>query len=265
MVLHPLERKVLGMDPLHDQFRKVVAYAWRNLAGQQAFNNIKIDHELKAVLPEEFSIENQIQKPLSCGESANRMCELFTGESLGDIMTNPDNVDLADFNKVKKALDEMAATTGYVIVRINISGGGAGHAYIWLSVSRKEGSPMDGYIYQTNVAIHMNSAFGLQQWINDAKSSRLVHLPFHLQELREKLCGIKSDDGPGHIPIRLYEDNYMLSDKHLRVDEAFDLYKGVRDRTQAKVKFVWSPVNMAVFREFFKTIRDAAMFGKIQV
>ena len=51
----------------------------------------------------------------------------------------------------------------------------------------------------------------------------------------------------------------------MRIDEAFDLYKGVRDRTQAKVKFVWSPVNMAVFREFFKTIRDAAMFGKIQV
>ena len=46
------------MDPLHDQFRKVVAYAWRNLAGQQAFNNIKIDHELKAVLPEEFSIDS---------------------------------------------------------------------------------------------------------------------------------------------------------------------------------------------------------------
>src|SRR5205823_14350298 len=103
MVLHPLERKVLGMDPLHDQFRKVVAHAWRNLAGQQSFNNIKIDHELKAVLPEEFSTENMIQKPLSCGECANRMSELFTSQSRGDIMINRDNVDLADCYKVTNA------------------------------------------------------------------------------------------------------------------------------------------------------------------
>lgn len=255
----------IRMDPLHDQFRKCVTFAWKNLAGQQAFNNIKIDHELKAVLPEEFSIEGQITKPLSCGESANRICELLTGGSMGDIMTNPATVDLASLDAVKKSLAEATATAGYVIVRINISGGGAGHAYVWLSVGRDAGTPLDGYIYQTNVAVHVNSAFGLQQWINDAKSTRLVHLPMHLQELREQLCGLKTEDGPGKIPIALYQKQFMLSDKHLRLDEAFDLYKGVRDNARSTVKFVWSPVNVAVFQKFFKSIRDAAMFGKIKV
>lgn len=68
---------------------------------------------------------------MSCGESANRMCQIFTGSTMGDIVTNVNSVNLADSNQVQRALQDMRKMPGYILVRINIIGGGAGHAHLF--------------------------------------------------------------------------------------------------------------------------------------
>lgn len=109
--------------------------------------------------------------------------------------------------KLGKALEAMGTTTGYFTVRVNVLAQGAGHSYIFLSEKHYPGGELKGYIYQTNVGCHKDSAFDLIDWIDDPKSEVEVDLKAHFQNLVE---------GFNKSPAATYQREYMLSDKQLR-------------------------------------------------
>lgn len=253
------------MDEFHNYFRMVIDTAWRNLAGQQAFKDVAIDFDMASWGVEEFSLENQILNKMSCGVSANRMCELLTNNPMKDIMTNAKAVNLADTIDVKLALTAIQKNPGYSLVRINVSGGGAGHAYIFLSFNRKPVDPIDGYIYQTNVGCDKSNAFGLNDWIKDPQSSETVNLPSHLKDLATHLCGVEwSEDSMK--ASEFYQSNYMLSGNTLKDYVRSDIEKqSTQSQTRATARFIWAPVQVPIAKRNFMKIRDAAMFKKLKV
>jgi hypothetical protein len=251
------------MDKIHQIFRNCITQAWSSLAGRQALKNQEINEDLLKYLPNEFSVKKQIENRMSCGESANRMCQILTGSTMGDIVSNANSVDLADDNKVQHALQSMRKMPGHILVRINIIGGGAGHAYIFLTVARMINDPLKGYIYQTNVGVSVSTAFNLKQWIDDCKSSEIVKLPDHLEELKE-LCGIGVDPIK-KAPSRVYEKRFMQSNKPLTLKDGLELNKVVAYGGRSRVKFLWTP--MTSKNIFFKNvikIRTAATADTIK-
>lgn len=253
------------MDELHKNFRMVIDTAWRNLAGQQAFKGAVIDYEMMSWGAEEFSLENQISNKMICGVSANRMCELLTNNPMNDIIKNPKTVNLADTNGVKRALTAIQKTPGYNLIRINVDGGGVGHAYIFLTFNRMPADPIDGYIYQTNVGCHVSNAFGLNDWIRDPQSSETVNLPSHLKDLAGHLCGIEWSE-ESLKATEFYQKNYMLSGNTLKESVRIDIEKKSKEsQTRAHACFIWAPVQVAKAKQNFMKIRDAAMFNKLKV
>jgi len=253
------------MDEFHKNFRMVIDTAWRNLAGQQAFKDVDINYERMTWGREEFTLENQILNKMSCGRSANRMCELLTNSPMNDITKNPKAVNLADTNKVKLALTEIQKSSGYNLIRINVIGGGVGHAYIFLTFNRMPADPIDGYIYQTNVGCDRSNAFGLNDWIRDPQSSETVNLPSHLKDLAGHLCGIEWSEESLKAST-FYQKNYMLTGNTLEEYVRSDIQKqSEQSSTRATARFMWAPVKVAKAKQNFMKIRDAAMFKKLKV
>ncbi|ARE38878.1 hypothetical protein RGUI_0737 [Rhodovulum sp. P5] len=252
------------MDPVHEALRRCVLHAWTNLAGQQAFKNVAIDQNLIDWKIEGMATANeQISARLSCGDSANRMCEILSGSAMANIKSadNANAVDLSDDQRVLGALRSMKSLPGYILVRINVSGGAAGHAYIFLSLDRGTNDPLTGHIYQTNVGIHRDTAFGLKQWVEDPKSQTVVDLAEHFEELRS-LCGI--GDGPHTLPNLVYEKQFTLTDTPLKLSDALGIQSARQTGNPASVSFMWTPMNGSVLYKNVVKIRAITEAGQIK-
>jgi len=234
-------------DALHDDLRHTIRLCWKSLRGQEVFKAIKVDKDLAAAMPEEFSARGQITATMSCGSSANRLCEILVGKDLSDYVKSPDAIDLSEGGRLSTAMLAMRQTDGYVLVRINVIGGGAGHSYIFLSQQRKAGEELKGYIYQTNVGCYFKSAFDLIAWIDDEKSEIEVDLAKHFSEI---VKGFQLS--PGFT----YQEKYMLSDKALRQDEMADLKDKSKGADAARFRIMWTPVVEATAEANLLAIRQ---------
>ncbi|MBB4128583.1 hypothetical protein GGR77_003913 [Xanthomonas translucens] len=251
------------MDTLHVILRHVVLRAWENLAGQQAFKGVAIDHGMASWGLAEFSVENQIRNKMACGTSATRLCEILAGTPMSDIMTNASAVALVDGKAPLQALEEMRAAEGYLIVRINVIGGGAGHSYVFLSKQRRSGDALLGYIYQTNVGCHVSNAFGLNDWVADAKSCNEVDLEWHLCALATQLCGIGNPKDM--TPDGFYQEAYLLSSKSMHAGDTSEILKmAAQEGTRAKVRFMWAPVGVEAAMKRLSAILVAKVVGEVK-
>lgn len=251
------------MDALHIKLRMVIREAWKNLAGQQAFKGVVIDHEMRSWGIEEFSFENQIQNKMACGTSATRLCEILAGTPLSDIMTSLDAVSLADEKALGTMLAEMRESAGYLVVRINVIGGGSGHSYVFLSNLRRKGDDLLGCIYQTNVGCHVNNAFGLNDWIADERSLKEIDLAQHLGAIATRLCGL--GDSKSLDPNAFYEESYILSGRKMEQGDTSELDKMAKQEgTRAKARVIWAPVGVEAAMKRLGTILDAKIFGKVK-
>lgn len=158
-----------------------------------------------------------------CGDSANRLCELLAGQTLGD---GDGWTDITDDSAMKKIYLDVAKARSPVLVRINVQGDGVGHAYIF--VSKLDGNPLDGYIYQTNVGIK-NREYDLLEWIKDAKSEQVVYLPGHLAELAGQFLG--SFAGSVVDRVSVYTDQYLRTGDSIP-DTASGAGKSPRQKVQ---------------------------------
>jgi len=221
-------------DPLHDDLRHTIRLCWKSLRGQEVFKAIQVNQELAAMMPDEFSPRGQITATMSCGDSANRLCEILVGQQLSDYIKSPDAIRLNETEKLTKAMAAMKQTGGYVLVRINVLGGGAGHSYIFLTKQRRAGEELAGYIYQTNVGCHKDSAFDLIAWIDDSKSNVEVNLAKHFSEIVK---------GFQIAPGFTYQAQYMLSDKALTQKELLEMKEKSKNPEQAaRFCIMWQPV-----------------------
>jgi hypothetical protein len=237
-------------DPLHDDLRHTVRLCWKSLRGQQVFKAIEVNMDLAAALPDEFSPRGQITAPMSCGASANRLCEILCGNSLQDYTSSPDAIRLSETDRVTTALQTMKGKDGYFLVRINVIGGGAGHSYVFLSTQRTSNDGLTGFIYQTNVGCHKDSAFDLIAWIDDAKSTVEVDLVKHFSEIAK---GFKL--APGFT----YQEKYMLSGKALTQGELLELKdKSTAPGQAAGFCIMWKEVAQATASANLLAIRQLA-------
>ncbi|HZP03576.1 MAG TPA: hypothetical protein VFB43_01660 [Terracidiphilus sp.] len=234
-------------DALHEDLRHTIRLCWKSLRGQEVFKAIEVNQELAAMCPEEFSAHGQITATMACGSSANRLCEILAGKELKDYSTNPDAIDPSNSDSISKCMLAMKQNEGYVLVRINVVGGGAGHSYIFLSNQHHAGEALKGYIYQTNVGCHKDSAFDLITWIDDKKSETEVDFATHLSEI---VKGFKLAAG------FTYQEKYMLSDKALKQDELADLKAKSAGAGAAKFLLMWSPVVLKTAQENLLAIRQ---------
>jgi hypothetical protein len=218
-------------DPLHALLCHTIRLCWKSLRGQQVLKNVQIDQDLASWAlagmegMEAFTPRRQITNTWACGSSANRLCEILTGSQLNLYTGNtksPDVILLSEPQRLGKALEAMDATNGYFMLRINVLAQSAGHSYIFLSEKRHRGTDLKGYIYQTNVGCHKDSAFDLIDWIDDPKSEVEVDLKTYFQNLVE---------GFNKSPAATYQKEYMLSDKQLRA-----LGKGAEEPDLKKMK-----------------------------
>ena len=234
-------------DALHDDLRHTIRLCWKSLRGQEVFKSIEVNQELAAMCPEEFSAHGQITATMACGSSANRLCEILAGKELKDYSINPDAIDPGNSESISKGMLAMKQNEGYVLVRIGLIGGGAGHSYIFLSNQHHAGEELKGCIYQTNVGCHKDSAFDLIAWVDDKKSEVEVNLVTHLSEI---VKGFKLSAG------FTYQEKYMLSDKALKQDELADLKAKSTGAEAAKFRLLWSPVVLKTAQDNLLAIRQ---------
>jgi hypothetical protein len=250
-------------DPLHEDLRHTIHLCWKSLRGQEVFKAIEVNKDLAEMFkscPEafekadDFTPRGQIVATVACGSSANRLCEILAGKSLGDITTNADAVNLSDAGKLSDAMLQMRATDGYVLVRINLLGGGAGHSYIFLSKEHHAGEDLKGYIYQTNVGCYYKSAFDLIAWIDDDKSEIEVDLAKHFSEI---VKGFRLAAG------FTYQEKYMLSGKPLTQNELSTLQEKSRSTDAARFCIQWLPVVRATASANLLAIRQLVPAEKV--
>jgi len=243
-------------DALHEDLRHTIRLCWKSLRGEQEFKDVTFNAETERMWKEhpdwfekedDFSLRGQIVATWACGSSANRLCEILAGKTLGDVTTNPDGVDLSDAAKLSQAMQQMKAAEGYVLVRINVVGGGAGHAYIFLSKEHHAGEELKGYLYMTNVGCYKKSAFDLIAWIGDKKSEIEVDLGKHFSEI---VKGFKQAAG------FTYQEKYMLSDKALTQGELMDLRDKSKSAQAASFRILWAPVDRQKASEALLSIRQ---------
>ncbi len=255
-------------DPLHEELRHTVRLCWKSLRGQEVFKAIQVDYDfynsLDDDLKKEFSPRGQIVAFMSCGASANRLCAILCGNELNDYMTNPNAIGLSETGRLDEALTAMRNNAGYVLVRINVIGGDAGHSYVFLSKHRESGEALNGCIYQTNVGCHKDSAFDLIHWISDKKSEAEVDLPPYLAGLSK---GFRLS--PGYT----YQEKFMLTDKTLKQDELMAMKaKAQSDSDKASFRIQWKEVDQTTASANLLAIRQLApaetpkshAFGKVQ-
>ena len=243
-------------DALHEDLRHTVRLCWKSLRGQEVYKAIEVNQEVVQMFkanPEFFEKEDdftprgQIIATVACGSSANRLCEILAGNSLSDITTNPDAINLSDEGKLSAAMLKMKESDSYIMVRINLLGGGAGHSYIFLSKERHAGEELKGYIYQTNVGCHKKSAFDLMAWIDDKKSEIEVDLAKHFSEI---VKGFQLAAG------FTYQEKYMLSGKALTQNELGTLQEKSRSADAASFRILWLPVDRATASANLLAIRQ---------
>jgi hypothetical protein len=219
-------------DPLHEDICHTIRLCWKSLCGQQVFKKITVDLDLAAMLPIEFSPRSQISNIMSCGHSANRLCEILVNNALSDYTGSSDAILVSDSVKLSTAIQAMKHSDSYVLVRINVLGGAAGHSYIFLTFQRHANDALKGYIYQTNVGCFKDSAFDLISWIDDPKSAIEVDLVKHLSELAK---------GFQLAPGFTYQEKFMLSDKALTQDELAS-FRTAKSTDPARFVIMWKPV-----------------------
>jgi hypothetical protein len=243
-------------DALHEDLRHTIRLCWKSLRGQGVFKAIEFNPETEKMWKEhpeffekedDFTQRGQIVATVACGSSANRLCEILAGNSLSNITTSPDAVNLSDAGRLSEAMLQMRGTDSYVLVRINVLGGGAGHSYIFLSNEHHAGHELKGYIYQTNVGCHKKSAFDLITWINDKKSEIEIDLAKHLSEIAK---GFRLSAG------FTYQEKYMLSDKALTQEELSSLQEKSKSNDAARFRIMWIPVIRATASENLLAIRQ---------
>jgi hypothetical protein len=204
------------MDNLNLLLRKAIIAAWGKTALLTKFKGFVID---KQVLGWMGTTEDKfVRGEWGCGDSSSRLCTLLVGDEMNTGVK--DSIDLADDTGVGAAYKEMHKTAGYLLVRLNVYTKGVSHAFIFLSRERaKASSPLEGYIYQTNIALGAANNFDLIDWVNDEKSSEVVFLPGYITELQAQFTGLRqtSADAP-KVPLqasRVYEQDFALTNKPL--------------------------------------------------
>ena len=228
-----------------------------SLGAWQEFSGKVYDEDLARSMPAEFSREKQIKSPLMCGESANRLCKILIEHELNNIVDSPESIDVLDVESTNQALVGIRKNTGRVLVRFHLSGRDCGHAYVFLGVYREGGLGNDvmGYIHQTNTGCMAESAFGLIEWVKDAKSKEAVNLEQHIDEIRKGFRGEDSD------PVGLYQQRFMLSTKNLTDDE---ITKKKKPDPEAYAKLIWKPVNTVRALTRLTGLRENALASNIR-
>jgi hypothetical protein len=191
------------MDTFHTKIRLIITQSWQSSATRDKFRGFQSAESLAPVLGMPVAeVETMLDQGVwGCGDSANRLCELLAGETLGD---GNGWADITNDGEMTKIYLDIAKGKSPVLVRINVQGEGVGHAYVF--VSKLEGNPLDGYIYQTNVGVK-NREYDLLEWIRDAKSAQMVYLPGHLAELAGRFLG--SFAGSVVDRVSVYTDQYL--------------------------------------------------------
>ena len=229
-------------DALDTEICHTIRLCWLNTAGLKSLKNLNPDPGLLAAMGQ--TEEEFIQGGTwGCGDSASRICLLLTGDEMGNYRTAADSVDIADANRVKKAINDMRFATGCIATRINILGGqsGSGHSYVFLGLNRESTSePLDGHIYQTNIGCE--AQFDLLNWINDAKFGTLVNLETHLNSLGAALAT---------TPAVSYEQLYMLTGTSLTQTE---VTRKTNNPVEG-VRFMWRQVDLNQARARLKQVR----------
>jgi len=229
-------------DPLHKLLRHTIracygdddmAIRFKGLAFDEAWGMSKQD-VAGAVWP--------------CWTSADRLCLILTG----DEMRKPtgERNPLADQTVRDRELGQMKLKAGYVLVRVDVTADGAGHAYIFLSSSRPSGNnDVSGFIYQTNIGC--DDSFDLLAWIDDQRSKQEVEFGAYSQSV---LSGFRDN------PVAAYQEKYMLSTGAVRDGQAAKLRKN-----PAVFGFVWKPVNEHYARIKLSAFVKAKVHPKVGV
>ncbi len=235
------------MDLLNQMLRFTVIFAWKSSTRKLKFRDQNVAAVMEALACSENEAISYLENGVwGCGDSAPRICFILTGNSLK--MNFRDGIDVEDDPAMNQMYKDILRAGGPILARIDVKSTAAGHAYVF--VSRGNGNPLEGYIYQTNVGI-LDREYDLFEWVRDKKSSQAVFLPGHLAEVQNHLIGYMG--GANEVPwdtkpAKLYAENYLLSGKKVP-DSAKD---SIRD-TPALIRVSWRSVNT---KEALRRLRE---------
>jgi len=231
------------MDYLNSLLRMAILTAWGQEGMLAKFKGLVVEQWLLEL--ENTTLDEYAKAEWGCGDSSSRLCMLLVGDEMNADVRN--GIDLADDAAVGAAYKAMLKTEGYLLARLNVYTLGVSHAFIWLSKDRQKAtSPLDGYIYQTNIGIGRAHNFDLNNWVSDKKSSDLVYLPGYITELQAQFTGLRK--APGDAPkaplqaSRVYEQDFSLSDKSVSPTQAIEIDR-LAVREVIKSYMSWKPVD----------------------
>lgn len=192
-----------SIDSFDNAFRRLVLSAFmkrfNSVADARlylAICGIDIELTIKILLSMEKTgildtpISEAIFAPVGCGDIANALCRLITGDEMITVKSEAQSII-----ELSKALQENLPQ----IIRIDIPG----HSYVMLAYE-KTSEGIWGYIYQSNVAYGMeDNTFSLAAWLMDAKSYK-TNLSEHLQKLAQLMEPTVSNSVKETIYFELY-------------------------------------------------------------
>ncbi|HXF26447.1 MAG TPA: hypothetical protein VN610_04200 [Bryobacteraceae bacterium] len=251
-------------DPLNKALHHTIRAAWSSADAMMRFKSLDNEMvELGMTLdgkPLSQKLAYLKEAPMGCGDSAPRLCEILIGDGLRE--TPSSGIDLTDNARMKEAFLAMQKTVPYFLVRIDVIGKGVGHAYVFVSGQRKSAkSPLDGYIYQTNVGPEAENRFDLIEWVNDKKSEEKVFLPGYLLEIQAQLAGYLMNGSGERTEFttraaKIYEQNYLLSGKELSESDAAKANAAPTAAGGVKVKILARPINEVAALDNLKKLAD---------
>jgi hypothetical protein len=153
------------MDNFHKSLRHAIRSAWGEPKTRQKLREISGGDEVV----------------WSCGESANRLCYLLTGDEMKTIIGT--GVDASNDNRMSLMYKSMLSTYGRLVARVQLRHSVAGHALVWVSRETDVPHSLEGYVYQTNIGVKTQE-FDLLEWINDEKSEEAVYFPGYITQLQ---------------------------------------------------------------------------------
>ncbi len=252
-------------DPLNEALRHTIVTAWSSADAMLRFKQIDpevLRFSMEADDWQRSRLEYLKQAPMGCGDSAPRLCEILIGDGLRD--TPNSGIDISDNARMKQAFLDMQKTLGYFLVRVDVIGKGVGHAYVFLSTNRTSArSPLEGYVYQTNIGPEAQNRFDLIEWVNDKKSSEKVFLPGYLLEIQAQIAGFLVGSDGRRIELNrraaeIYEQNFLLTGKTLgEADRAKAERAPTSDGGGVVVKISWRPVDAVQAGERMRELRGA--------
>lgn len=239
------------MDSFNQLLRAKITGFYLDIDSHLVFKGHEAEKVLSLSKEEKYALK---RKPWSCGESASRLCELLVGNRMTNVTTS--GYDCADSQTMAEVYTEMMEVGGHLMARINLVNAVAGHAFIFVSRHRKPGSPLEGYLYQTNVGIAFYE-FDLADWVKDEKSSELVWLPGFLAELVSKLTPLRVPATPAKPALTkmasdtgnlspVYQHHFMPSGKRLPDDAANGM-----DAARGEVRLLWKTIDVHFAKEQF--------------